>query len=133
MGRDREESRSVWLSQARPCFQWRFGSRPSLPDSQDYQAQITATANLRLSTFRGAQTAFREPLPRPALESFSYLFSKSRFKPLVSRQKATRMEIPCNALGGKARPDDLTRGARACLCPLVVDTDASLRLPLGCS
>lgn len=102
------KSRSVWLSKARPCFQWRFGRRPSLPDSQDHQAQITATANLRLSTFRGAQTAFREPLPHPALESFSYLFSKSRFKPLVSRQKATRMEIPCNALGCKARPGDLT-------------------------
>ena len=53
MGRDREESRTVWLTQASPCFQRRFGNRPSLPDSQNHQAQIAAIVNLRLPTFRG--------------------------------------------------------------------------------
>lgn len=53
MGCDCEESCSVWLSQASPCFQRRFGNRPLLPDSQDHQAQIAATVNLRLPTFRG--------------------------------------------------------------------------------
>ena len=71
-----------------------------------------------MNSLRGA------PLPRPShpptLESFSYLFGKSRLKPLVSHQKATRMEISCNSLGSKARPDDLTRG------------DAGLSLPPCC-
>ena len=132
MGRDGEESRSGWLTQASPCFQRRFGNRPSLPDSEPSGADRShskpqvADFQRRINSLQGAPHLCPRPLG-------VFIYSASQGSSPWSRIRKPR-EWKYSVTHLAAKPDPMTsrEATRACLC-LLVNTDASLRLPLGCS